>query len=148
MTRKRRRRGRFIPVLFFTFVAGMAVGWWGFGQFRPGTTIPSGADLPLPSGTSGDVSLTPAVIDGSPREADAPVARASTPADDDALNELSHRNLRLPVDGAEVRAMKGQFGQRRAGGARGHEAVDILAPRSTPVHAVEDGTIEKLFVSK
>ena len=26
--------------------------------------------------------------------------------------------------------------------------MDILAPRNTPVHAVEDGTIAKLFVSK
>jgi len=29
-----------------------------------------------------------------------------------------------------------------------HEAVDILAPRNTAVHAVEDGTLVKLFVSK
>ena len=32
--------------------------------------------------------------------------------------------------------------------AHQHEAVDILSPRNTPVHAVEDGTIAKLFFSK
>ena len=31
---------------------------------------------------------------------------------------------------------------------RVHEAVDILAPRHTPVQAVDDGTIAKLFPSK
>jgi murein DD-endopeptidase MepM/ murein hydrolase activator NlpD len=33
-------------------------------------------------------------------------------------------------------------------GGREHEALDILAPRGTPVVAVEDGTIAKLFTSK
>ena len=33
-------------------------------------------------------------------------------------------------------------------GSRRHEAVDILAPRGTPVRAVEDGTVAKLFLSK
>src|SRR4051794_14832893 len=33
-------------------------------------------------------------------------------------------------------------------GGREHEALDILAPRNTPVVAVEDGTIAKLFFSK
>jgi len=33
-------------------------------------------------------------------------------------------------------------------GGREHEALDILAPRGTPVVAVEDGTIAKLFNSK
>ena len=34
------------------------------------------------------------------------------------------------------------------GGSRAHEAVDILMPRGTPIHAVTDGTIAKLFFSK
>ena len=44
--------------------------------------------------------------------------------------------------------MRGQFDERRDAGERPHEAVDLLAPRNTPVHAVENGTIAKLFVSK
>jgi len=64
------------------------------------------------------------------------------------IGELRRRDLRVPVDGAHVNAMRGQFGDTREGGARGHEAVDIPAPRNTPIHAVENGTIEKLFLSR
>ncbi len=55
--------------------------------------------------------------------------------------------LRMPIDGADVESLKGGFSETR-GGNRAHEAVDMLAPRNTPVHAVEDGTIAKLFTSK
>jgi len=41
-----------------------------------------------------------------------------------------------------------QPAQRRDGDSRAHEAVDILAPRNTPVYAVDDGSIAKLFTSK
>lgn len=69
-------------------------------------------------------------------------------AADDPIAALKKKDLRLPVDGASIAAMKGQFGDERDGGARGHEAVDILAPRNTPVHAIEAGTIARLFLSK
>jgi len=59
---------------------------------------------------------------------------------------ISAASLRLPIDGADVEAIKGGFTERRDG--REHEAVDMLAPRDTPVHAVADGTIAKLFYSK
>jgi len=38
------------------------------------------------------------------------------------------------------------FTESRSGG-RVHEAIDILAPRNTPVLAVEDGRVVKLFTS-
>jgi murein DD-endopeptidase MepM/ murein hydrolase activator NlpD len=54
--------------------------------------------------------------------------------------------LRPPIDGVSVESMKGGFAEARTG--HPHEAVDILAPRHTPVHAVQDGRIAKFFVSK
>ncbi len=66
----------------------------------------------------------------------------------DIIGELRRRSLRLPVDAIDAGVMKGQFEQRRGGGERGHEAVDLMAPRNTPVRAVDDGTVAKLFVSK
>ena len=59
---------------------------------------------------------------------------------------MSHSTLRTPIDGADIESFKGGFAERR--GNRPHEAVDMLAPRNTPVHAVENGTIAKLFTSK
>jgi murein DD-endopeptidase MepM/ murein hydrolase activator NlpD len=44
-------------------------------------------------------------------------------------------------------ALQDTFNETR-GGDRRHEALDILAPRDTPVLAVDDGTIAKLFLSK
>src|SRR4029077_7761366 len=70
------------------------------------------------------------------------------PLDVPAIEELARRGLRLPIDSMDPEPLKGAFDERRGGGTRAHEAVDILAPRNTPVHAVENGTIVKLFLSK
>jgi len=65
-----------------------------------------------------------------------------------AVDDLRERGLRMPVDGVDPESFKGGFGERRDSGGRPHEAVDMLAGRNTPVHAVENGTVAKLFFSK
>jgi murein DD-endopeptidase MepM/ murein hydrolase activator NlpD len=52
----------------------------------------------------------------------------------------------VPVLGTRRDQLRGMFDELR-GGSRKHEAIDILAPTGTPVVAVEDGTIAKLFLS-
>ncbi len=54
----------------------------------------------------------------------------------------------MPIDGLKVSAIQDTFNASRGGGERRHEATDILAPRGTPVHAMVDGVIQKLFLSK
>jgi len=63
-------------------------------------------------------------------------AVASEPAQRDA------RRLAFPVRGFE-RALRDNFDEMR--GLRRHGALDIMAPRGTPVVAVDDGRIAKLF---
>lgn len=85
----------------------------------------------------------------------APVAAPAVPApavptlamgDDEAA--LLAKRLTMPVSGVAPGDLTDTFTQARDGGARPHDAIDILAPRGTPVVAVENGTIVKLFESK
>lgn len=55
--------------------------------------------------------------------------------------------LIVPVEGMRREALVDTWGQSRAGGARAHEAIDIMARRGTPVLAAASGTVEKLFWS-
>jgi murein DD-endopeptidase MepM/ murein hydrolase activator NlpD len=71
---------------------------------------------------------------------------AAVPREGRIVSTIGTGKLRVPIDNANVESFKGGFAERR--GERAHEAVDILAPRNTPVHAVEAGTIAKRFVSK
>jgi murein DD-endopeptidase MepM/ murein hydrolase activator NlpD len=61
--------------------------------------------------------------------------------------ELADRHLEIPGTGVDPDKLVRSYHDARSGG-REHEALDILAPHGTPVVAVEDGTIAKLFNSK
>jgi murein DD-endopeptidase MepM/ murein hydrolase activator NlpD len=69
----------------------------------------------------------------------------SVPLDQNTFLDLEQRKLSLPVQGLNVGNVRNSFNEMR--GDHIHEAVDIIAPRDTPVIAVEDGKIAKLFYS-
>ena len=59
---------------------------------------------------------------------------------------LADRDLLVPVEGVQPDQLERSFAQARGG--RQHEAIDILAPRNTPVLAIEGGKVARLFFSK
>jgi len=61
-----------------------------------------------------------------------------------ATRALAAKTLAFPVQG-HAGALRDNFDERRFGVR--HEALDIMAPRGTPVVAVDDGEIAKLFRS-
>jgi murein DD-endopeptidase MepM/ murein hydrolase activator NlpD len=60
-------------------------------------------------------------------------------------DDLIAKQLTIPVPGVRAEELTPDFFDAR--GQRGHEALDIMAPRGQPVIAAEDGTIAKLFTS-
>jgi murein DD-endopeptidase MepM/ murein hydrolase activator NlpD len=153
-------RSVFPVALVAAFVGGVLIDGW-FRTYGPPKPVVAGSDLDFratpktPIQPRDNRDLTPAAAAAAPAAMSAPPT-ANAPASERAVTapapvatsgDIPHGRLRVPVDGADVDAFKGGFNERR-GGERPHEAVDMLAPRNTPVHAVEGGTIAKLFTSK
>jgi murein DD-endopeptidase MepM/ murein hydrolase activator NlpD len=61
-------------------------------------------------------------------------------------DSLASKSLLFPVKDFDAAKLRDTFDERRGGSAK-HEALDIMAKRGTPVLAVEDGRIAKLFRS-
>ncbi len=78
-------------------------------------------------------------------EPPAPLVPDFSPSSGTTSN-ASPAQLIVPIEGVSAESFRGGFAEAR--GKRPHEAVDILAPRGTPIHAAQDGTIAKLFLSK
>jgi peptidoglycan LD-endopeptidase LytH len=108
--------------------------------------------IPFPSTTPEPPSgaLATPVAPGLGADARTPLLSLDlTPSPGPALRSfgtLEGRALAMPVVGARTLDLRDNFEEAR--GSRRHEAIDILAPRGTPVVAVDDGRVAKIFNSK
>jgi len=127
---------------------------WLYGGHLRGTSSAPAAPTPqapvtLPAAPAPQVSAPPVIppvvppstAPGTARVPAPPPILARPPAD------LVQRDLLLPVQGIPRTALQDTFDDARGQG-RVHDAIDIMAPRGTPVLAVEPGRIAKLFTSR
>lgn len=96
----------------------------------------------------GAIATGPAPEPGPPPENVAAVTDAETPeprteSESADFEYLRERQLIVPVAGAAPSAIEDSFNSPRDGG-RTHRAIDILAPRGTPILAADDGRILRL----
>jgi murein DD-endopeptidase MepM/ murein hydrolase activator NlpD len=97
--------------------------------------------------TVGLTSRLPAANDPAPlHDTSGPVATTGTSEAQIEAVSLRGRGLMIPVEGVDEDELRDTFADSRGSG-RAHEAIDIMAPRGTPVRAAQDGVIRKLFTS-
>lgn len=143
---------RVMPLIAVGLVVGIGAGWWLFGQrgqavdiapVDPASVIavpgePTAAPVVSPEAVPGPSSTTLQVAAAAPT---LPVAPVNTPA-----IEPAGSGLLLPVQGIAPAQLQDTFTDARSEG-RVHDAIDIMAAAGTPVLAVADGHVEKLFDS-
>ena len=138
--------GIFATVFGVVFVVGAV-----FANRSSNTTAPRWPSVPVTQAAIGPT------LPYRPRQKQAAQQRESVsvaPSNDvtkgqsrDDVLRLRSRRLTIPLPDVDATQLVDTYTQSRAAGAA-HQAIDIMAPRGTPVLAVEDGRVAKLFLSK
>ncbi|MES2177049.1 MAG: DUF2214 family protein [Gemmatimonadota bacterium] len=76
-----------------------------------------------------------------------PVLPSGTEIVTDADIALLTRSIAMPLDGVDPAKLHSSFDERRGGGTRPHEALDLMAARGTPVKSATGGRVLRLFNS-
>jgi peptidoglycan LD-endopeptidase LytH len=121
----------------------------------PAPASPATTSAPVPDLSGEPLDAPPPEVIAEtpvPAEVIAPIATETAPPPPIPNEPPSMRDadapraMIVPVTGIAREAMRDMFNEKR--GNRRHEAIDILAPKGTPVIATDDGVVKKLFTSK
>jgi uncharacterized membrane protein len=109
----------------------------GYGMRAPavGDTRPMPGSAAARSNAVDDSAVFPAVT---------PSGTETVTAEDLAV---LRSEIAMPLDGVNPATLHSSFEERRGGGTRQHQALDIMAPRRTPVRSAAAGRVLKLFTS-
>ncbi|HEY4216768.1 MAG TPA: M23 family metallopeptidase [Gemmatimonadaceae bacterium] len=101
---------------------------------RPVLYYPVAGNYPAPAPAPKVAAAAPVAV---------PVPSVPSAAGATDAEYLADRHLLLPVAGANMAKVEDSFTDGRDGG-RTHNAIDILAPRNTPILAADDGKILRM----
>lgn len=105
----------------------------------PSTNAPAKKESAIKESNPGTSAVTQkVVVDDEPILTGAQIEQA--------ISSIRKLNPILPIEGFDIARIRGSFSEAR--GTEKHEAADFVMPRNTPVRAVCDGKIAKLFESK
>ena len=142
---------RVMPLIAAGLVVGIGVGWWLFdtrGDAVDIAPVDPATVIAVPetaaAGVPGAVAPEAVPVAGAPPVTAPPVASPS--AMPPPAPVASGSGLLLPVQGVQPSQLQDTFTDARSEG-RVHDAIDIMAAEGTPVLAVADGQVEKLFDS-
>lgn len=136
---------------------GATISWLPSPQVAESTSLGSIRGMPPTAAPAGDaypehapgnaILIEPEPMEWPPAGLMSPPIATPTESGPAESNTGDSGQLLMPVAGVKAMQLSDTFNQAR-GGARVHDAIDIMAPKGTAVVAVHDGKVAKLFNSK